>query len=156
MQVNDISKCIFGICVQPHARAAAVTAARLWSACFSVRRHVVYDHTAGDSGVDDRKPAGNLVADGGAGEPTGTRRFGRRPDRRPRRRRASTYGPTPRYGRRPTMTCLTSNYGPGQTSIDLMATTAPRQPSRALAARHSASQRRLPIGEMYGGDTCKS
>jgi hypothetical protein len=49
-----------------------MTAARLRSARLSVRRHVVYDHIAGDPGVDNRKPAGNLVTDGGAGEPTGT------------------------------------------------------------------------------------
>lgn len=41
----------------------------------SVRRHVVYDHTAGDLGVDDRHRAGNPAPDGGAGESTGTQQF---------------------------------------------------------------------------------
>ena len=64
----------------------------------------------------------------GQRDPSGS---GRCPDRRPRRREASRYGPTPRYGRRPTMTWLTSDYGSVQTSIGLTAITAPRRASRA-------------------------
>jgi hypothetical protein len=47
--------------------------------------HVVRDHKAGDAGVGERETCSDRVANGGAAEPTATRRFGRSPNRRPRR-----------------------------------------------------------------------
>ena len=72
-------------------RAAAVTAARFQSACFQSacfrkEEHMSFVTTKPEMlAWANRKPAGDRVANGGAAEPTATRRFGRCPNRRPRR-----------------------------------------------------------------------